>query len=202
MNSFRRLAPALVVALVIALLFGGMVNAPVLAQAAKQQFEWILAKRLTVDTTAAIGGNTTVGGSASVTGNMTVGGALAVTGASTLSGNVAAGASLTTTNRVNVGTLLRLAPATAAVLTADGTLTPVGSYQPISSTAAIGTASIATATTAAGTLMYVINVGSQTITFTDTGVLKLSGNAALGAGDTLLLVSDGAAWNQVSKTDN
>lgn len=171
-------------ALVLLALLLATLQGPVVAQNIRQQFEWIVAKRLTVNTTADVAGKATVGG------------------ALTVAGNVNAGGSLTTTGAVNVGTLLRLAPAGTAVLAADGTLTPAGSYQPISSTAAIGTAAIATTTLAAGTLLYVVNVGAQTITFTDTGSLKLGGNAALGGGDTLLLVNDGTAWNQVSKTDN
>ena len=166
-QSKRGFVLALLLAALLTALLAGSLSAQV-----RQPFEWIQARRLSVETSAA------VGGALSVTGN--------ITGA----------------NAVNVGTLLRMAPATTAVLTADAMLTPIGSYQPISAAAAVGTSSIATTTRAAGELLYLINVGSQTVTFTDTGSLKLSGNAALGAGDTLLLVFDGTAWNQAGKTDN
>lgn len=166
-QSRRGVLGALLVALLLSALLTGTLTAQV-----RQPFEWIQARRLSVETTANIAGNTTVGGS------ITAGGA------------------------VNVGTLLRMAPATTAVLTADAMLTPIGSYQPISSAAAVGTSLIATTTRTAGELLYVVNVGAQTVTFTDTGSLKLGGNAALGAGDTLLLVFDGAAWNQAGKADN
>jgi len=45
-------------------------------------------------------------------------------------------------------------------------------------------------------------VGSNTITLTDTGTLKLGGNAALGQYDSITLLSDGTNWIQVSKADN
>lgn len=187
-----------VVGLVVVVL--AILASPVSAQV-RQPFEWIFAKRLTVETTAAIGGN------ASITGNTTVGGTLAVTGATTgagaaFSGQVSAGTGLVSTGSTSVGTFLVTQQGTTQVLTADGTLTPVTSYQPISSTAAIGTSSIASA--AAGTRLDIVNVGSQTITFTDTGTLRLSGNIALGAADTLSLVSAGTGqgWYQLATTNN
>ena len=178
-QSKRDVLLALLLAALLVTLFAGSLSAQV-----RQPFEWIQARRLSVETSAAVGTSLNVGGAATVTGDARVGGNVLATGA------------------VNVGTLLRMTPAATAVIVADGTLTPVGSYQPISSTAAVGTSVIATTTRTAGELLYLINVGSQTVTFTDTGSLKLSGNAALGAGDTLLLVFDGTNWNQAGKTDN
>jgi hypothetical protein len=130
-----------------------------------------------------------------------------VTGATTgagaaFSGQVSAGTGLVSTGSTSVGTFLVVQQGTTQVLTADGTLTPVTSYQPISSTAAIGTSSVGSA--AAGTRLDIVNVGAQTITFTDTGTLRLSGNIALGASDTLSLVSAGTGqgWYQLATTNN
>ena len=51
-----------------------------------------------------------------------------------------------------------------------------------------------------------LTVGSDgmtnTITITDTGTLKLSGNAALGQYDTITLWSDGTNWIEISETNN
>lgn len=202
----RRMMYAGLVAMFAAAVVLVLLMSPVSAQV-RQPFEWIYAKRLTVVTTAAIGGATTIGGNASVTGNTTVGGTLAVTGATSgagaaFSGQVSAGTGLVSTGSTSVGTFLVTQQGTTQVLTPDGTLTPVTSYQPISSTAAIGTSSVGSA--AAGTRLDIVNVGGQTITFTDTGTLRLSGNIALGTADTLSLVSAGTGqgWYQLATTNN
>ena len=95
---------------------------------------------------------------------------------------------------------LNLAPQTALVVTSGGTITPVGAYQQITAAGAVGTSAITAGN--AGDVLILINTGSNTITLTDTGTLKLGGNAALGPSDALALFSDGTNWIQVSKADN
>jgi hypothetical protein len=179
----RKVFAALLVASLLMGLFGMTVD----AQSTFQRFENIWARTLRST------GNLTVGGAAAVTGNATVGGTLATTGASTAASYTASGA-------VGVGTFIGNTPGATAVLSFDSILTPVSSYQPISATEAVGTASIAVP--AAGRILYVVNVGAQTITFTDTGTLKLTGNLALGALDTATLVSDGTNWVQLATANN
>jgi hypothetical protein len=101
---------------------------------------------------------------------------------------------------VRVGTFERLVPGTTVVVTTDGTITPVASYQPLSSSGNVQTASITAGT--AGDVLYMINTSNTTITLTDTGTLKLGGNRALGQYDTLTLVSDGTNWIERSYTNN
>lgn len=91
-------------------------------------------------------------------------------------------------------------PGTTIVVTPGGTVTPLGAYVPISSTAGAGTSAIAGPT--AGRMIYIVNVSATTITFTDTGTLKLSGNIALGQYDTLTLRGDGTNWIQVGTSNN
>ena len=82
-------------------------------------------------------------------------------------------------------------------------MTPAGSYQPLTSASNVGTSSIAgCAAGTTGETVDLVNGGSNTITFTDTGTLKLSGNAALGATDVLGLRCDGTNWVQRFKSDN
>jgi len=50
--------------------------------------------------------------------------------------------------------------------------------------------------------LVLVNVGSNTITLTDTGTLKLSANAALGQYDTITLQSDGTNWIELAKANN
>lgn len=90
---------------------------------------------------------------------------------------------------------------TVQVVSAGGTITPTGMYHPISSTVATGTSSVVGVSTA-GRLVTSINVGSNTITLTDTGTLKLAGNAALGQYGNITLLSDGTNWIQLAKSDN
>lgn len=95
---------------------------------------------------------------------------------------------------------LRAVAQAAIEISDDSVITPTGVYQPLTASAACGTASIAAM--AAGTVVAFQNVSTNTITLTDTGTLLLSGNAALGQYDTLVLLSDGTNWIQLAKADN
>lgn len=86
---------------------------------------------------------------------------------------------------------------TAFTVGTDGVITPTGTYQPITAAAARGVGSIVQAGSA-GDLLILVNVGANTITLTDTGTLKLSGNAALGQLDTIILMSDSDNWLQIA----
>lgn len=116
---------------------------------------------------------------------------------------VAAAPSLTTFGNVvsqsivRIQTFIQPVKQTRIVVTDGSTITPVGTYQPISSTAATGTSSIA-AGSVAGQLLILHNVGSQTITLTDTGTLHLTGNGSMTADDSTILIWDGSAWNQLA----
>lgn len=89
---------------------------------------------------------------------------------------------------------------TSITVANDTVITPLGSYQPISSAGTVGTASITVQ--AAGFELTLVNTAATTITFTDTGTLKLTGNIALGQYDTLRLISDGTNWLQLSTANN
>ena len=191
----------LLTALLVAAVLTGALAVTVDAQTTWQRFENVWAKALRVTN------NATVGGTLAVTGNTTVGGTFGVTGSMTgaggaFAGQVSAGTDLVSTAKTNVGTFLVTGEGAVQVLAPDSTLTPVTTYQPVSSTAAIGTSSIASMPS--GARLDIVNVGSQTITFTDTGTLRLSGNIALGAYDTLSLVSAGTGqgWIQLATTNN
>jgi hypothetical protein len=106
----------------------------------------------------------------------------------------------TLTGDVTMGGNLLLTSQAAATITNGATLTPSGSYQPITAAGTVGFGAISAGT--AGNLLYLVNTANQTITITDTGTLKLAGNAVLGQFDSLTLLSDGTNWIQVSKADN
>lgn len=107
---------------------------------------------------------------------------------------------LTVTDDATV-TDLFVAQRTAQTITAGGTITPTGTYHQITADAARGTSSVAGVSTA-GRVVTLVNVGSNTITLTDTGTLKLTGNIALGQYDSLLLLSDGTNWVQLATANN
>ena len=174
-------------ALLIAALLVGVLAVSVNAQTFYQKFENIWAKTLTTT------GNATVGGALSVVGNGSVGGTLATTGASTA-------ASYTATGKVQAGTFIASTVANTITVTADGTITPTGSLQPITAAGAVGTSNLVVLPN--GTVLMLVNVGSNAITITDTGTNVLSGNIALGTGDTLTLQSNGVNWYQLATSNN
>lgn len=155
------------------------------AQGVRQNFEWIVAKRLTVDTSASIGTDLTVGDDVTATGD--------------IAGASVAASSMTLTGAGVLGTV-RLTPATAISVTMNMTVTPAGSYQPLTSAGTVGTGVIVAGS--AGDVLTLVNNSNTTITISDTGTLKLSGNIALGQYDTLVLISDGTNWVQLATTNN
>jgi hypothetical protein len=173
----RKVISALTVAILLVSVFVMTVD----AQSTWQRFNSVWANALRVTNNASVGGDLTVTDDVAVTDDVTA-------------ADVAASAT------VGVGTFLGVTPGATQVLSFDSVLTPVSSNQPISALEAIGTASIAVP--AAGRLLVVTNVGSSAIVFTDTGTLKLAGNATLGTSDSLTLQSDGTNWIQLATSNN
>lgn len=182
MNSLRRSAPGIAVALVLALVLAVLLVPSVDAQSARQQFDWLLAKRLNVDTDVAIGDDLAVTGDAAVTGNATVAGTLGVTGDATFAADMI------------------ISPGAVITVTQDLTITPTSGYQPLASAGTVGTAAIAVGT--AGQLVRLVNTTNTSIVLTDTGTLKLSGNLTLGQYDSVSLISDGTNWVQLATSNN
>lgn len=171
-----------IVALLVGVLLVGVLFVGVNAQTFYSVFDDVLMKSLTVTGASTLSGATTVGGT------LTGASANFTSGISTNGSVVAYGSS-------SVGTFLALTPGTTQVLVNGSTLTPVSSNQPISSVAAAGLSDIGA--TAAGTILRIVNTGSQTITFTDTGTLRLSGDIALGQYDSLMLMSAGVGQGYI-----
>lgn len=104
-------------------------------------------------------------------------------------------------NDLTVADFVNVTAQTEIVLTMNGTLTPTGSLQPVS---AAGAVSVNGGTSIVHTTDYLIlvNVGAQTITFTETTGLISAGNIALGAGDSATLVWADGGWMQVAASNN
>jgi hypothetical protein len=105
-----------------------------------------------------------------------------------------AGATFTVTDFIRTGYK------TALSVTDGSTITPTGTIQRITAAATTGTSAIANPNE--GRILVLVNIGSNTITLTDTGTLKLSGNAALGQFDNITLIGDGTNWIEISETNN
>lgn len=173
MRSLRVLAVA---AALLVLLAMSLQAAPV--QQARSQFGWIVASRLTVNNAASVGGDLTAAGDAEVAGDTALTGAL------------------------QVGGFLGTTPQDTVTVVMTGNITPTSSYIPLTAAGAVGTSAIVTTSLVAGQILNFVNVGSQTITISDTGILKLSGNAALAADDTLTLLYDGTNLRELAQGDN
>ena len=135
---------------------------------------------------------------------------LSVTGASTLTGAVTGASTgaftdnVSSSAEVDVGTFLNLSAATTVSVTnavgATG-LVPLGTYQPLDAAGTVG-AIVTTTGMTAGDLLILANIGTQTITISDTGVMALSSNAALGPADSVTLVYSGTGWIEIGEGAN
>jgi len=86
-------------------------------------------------------------------------------------------------------------------VTAGGSFTPTGTYQPITATVSLGLSDITPTT--AGDLLILVNETDVTITITNTGTTMLGGeNAVLTQYGSLTLICDGTNWLQLCKSDN
>ncbi len=90
----------------------------------------------------------------------------------------------------------------ATVVVTNTVFTPLGTYQPISSTVAVTPTIGLTATAPAGTLLELLNVGAQNILFADSGTQTLGGARTLAANDGLLLLFDGTNWVELAFHNN
>lgn len=158
----------------------------------KQPAEWITAKRLTVDTSAAIGTDATVGDDLTVTGDAAVGGNLAVDG--TFAGTVAVNGS-----DLAVAAQLAIVPQTAISLTNGGIITPTGTVQEITSS---GNVTVTLASPGNGDILVLLNTANVSIVIEDTTGQTLAGNVTLGQWDTLTLLGRGTAWIELSRSNN
>ena len=107
---------------------------------------------------------------------------------------------------LDVGTWINLSAQSAVVVTAGSTITPTGTYQVITSTAAVTTSTTTAIANGGetGDLLILRNANaSNAITIDGTGGnVECKSDVALGAGDTLLLIWNGSDWNCLSSYDN
>jgi len=123
-------------------------------------------------------------------------GGLATANNITVTGNVSATALL------SAGTFMEADPQSAqTIANGTGDVAPTGTYHQITSAGNVGN-TLSVSGFSAGYLAVLVNIGSSTITITDTGTTMLTGNIALGQYDTLTLLFDGTNWLEISASDN
>jgi len=126
----------------------------------------------------------------------------------TNSGAVYAAASVHAGTFVDVGSWLNLSPVTAISLTADGIITPTGTYQPLTSATAVTCSTslcIADGSRGGDLLILVNQNASDVITIDGTGGnVECKADIAMGSGDIVTLVWDAVLdnWYCVSSRDN
>lgn len=119
-----------------------------------------------------------------------------------LQGMVLAQGGETMFDTVLAGNFYRAGQRATLTVTVNGTVNPTGTHQRLTAAGAVGTSGANITVKPAGTLLILSNVGSNTITFTETGTLISAGNIALGAGDSATLISDGTNWRQIAASNN
>ena|SRR5688572_9248715 len=103
---------------------------------------------------------------------------------------------------IRVTGFYREQPRTVITVTANSTINATGGYQRIAAASAVGTSGDNLVVEPAGTLLTLVNVGSNTVTITETANTVSAGNVALGAGDSATFLSDGSNWYQIAASNN
>jgi len=139
----------------------------------------------------------------SSTGSLTLANDLTVTDDATITDDLTAA-------DVYAGDWLHLTASATVAVGSGATITPLGSYQPITSTAGV-TTSTSTAIadgSAAGDILILRNANasdaaSDAITVDGAGGnVECGGNVALGANDVLTLIWNGSDWSCLALRDN
>ena len=141
---------------------------------------------------------------------MTAGTGLTVTsGGQTITAGgqtITAGGQVITAGQVDIGDWLNLSAQTPVVVTAGSTITPLGVYQPLTSTGAQTTSTTTAVADGAetGDVLILRNANAADVITVDGtgGNVECKTDKALGAGDTLMLIWNGADWNCLSLSDN
>jgi hypothetical protein len=161
---------------------GWLTTSPASAQTFRTFIDgWVFIDRLTIS------------GDQSVAGTLSAG-TLAVSGATTVNGDIATGGDMQTAG------FIRAAANTAISVTQGMTITPTGSFHALTAAGNVSTGAIAAGSP--GDILMLFVEDNVTITISDTGTLKLSGNLALGQYDSVTLLSDGTNWIQLATSNN
>ncbi len=136
--------------------------------------------------------------SLTVATSLTSNGPLAA-GAANFTGNVTTDGTFSADGTITTQAGLSLIPGTAISVTDGSTITPTTAIQELTAAGNVG-ASLAAC--GDGQVLTLLNLSNVTITITDTGTIKLSGNATLGQWDSLSVVGSGVTCVEVARANN
>ena len=144
---------------------------------------------------------------ATVTDALYANGTLDVTGAQANASTLTVTGAVTTSATFSVGSLMRYAPGTAISVTNGITnLTPLATYQPLTSSGNVTVTTLITATAfTQGQVVKLINTNSSGNIVLTNGtylILPSASNLTLGPNDVLELWFDGSKWIAVSNSNN
>ena len=173
--------------LIAALILLILVVTPAAAQGVQQRFNWIVARRVTVQT----GGVQVLAGDVAVVAGVTAADV-------TASDDIAASDDITATDDLIAGGNVIYTPPVRASLSATQTLTPITSNVPISSSAAAGILPVC----APGGIFHIHNVGTQSIIITDSGTSKIASTFTMGNSDSITLLGVGSNCVELARANN
>jgi hypothetical protein len=120
----------------------------------------------------------------------------------TLAGDLTVGDDTLVTGDLTVGAFIVPTPAPTATVTMNGSITPAGMVQPLSSAGTVNVSGANVGCGSNGAVVNYVNVGSNNIVITETAPIVTSGNTTLGAGDTLVLQSLWGQCVELAQADN
>lgn len=189
-----------IVPVVLALVLVALLSMTVGAQTLKTVFDGVVADWIITIDDVTVGDDLTVTDAATVGGILTVSGALNAVGNSSTNGTWAATGAMSTGGNMTAGLFYKAANQGNLTITEGGAFTPTGTFQGLTAAGAVSTGQITVLPS--GSIVTMINFGSNTITLTETATLVTSGDLALGQYDNATFLSDGTRMILLATTNN
>lgn len=152
----------------------------------------------TATVTAATLSGLTVNGNAAVTGTLDVDGQATV-GSLIVEANGDVTGNWEVTDHLLTQAELYLIPPAALVLEDSDIITPTAAVMEITAASEV---TVTLATAGDGQVLILVNTSDQTINIAEDASLVMANAAALGEGDTLMLVGVGVIWYELSRSNN
>ncbi len=184
----------------LALFLVALLGSTVGAQTLKTVFDGVVADWIIVLQDVTVGDDLTVTDGATVGGTLAVAGAFSATGNGTASGTWSSFGDMSSGGNLSTALFLKATNQGNLTITEGGAFTPTGTFQGITAAGSVSTGQMTVLPT--GSLVTLINFGSNAITITETATIVTSGNLALGQYDNATFLSDGTRMILLATTNN